>query len=47
VPVIKASGGNNNSFFNNLTISNTGASPNNVVALAVDANVGGVLTVKQ
>jgi CSLREA domain-containing protein len=38
-------GGNNNSFFNNLTISNTATSPNNVVALAVNTNVGGVLTV--
>ena len=38
-------GGNFNSFFNNLTVSNTGISPNNVVTLALDTNVSGVLSV--
>ena len=42
-------GGLSNSFFNNLTINNSGASPNNVVSLApdagVDTNVAGLLNV--
>src|SRR2546423_869821 len=38
-------GGLNNSFFNNLTVNNSGTGPNNMVSLGLDTNVGGVLTV--
>jgi CSLREA domain-containing protein len=38
-------GGLNDSFFNNLTISNTGTSPTNVVSLALNTSVGGTLSV--
>ncbi|MDX6443283.1 MAG: hypothetical protein QOH71_357 [Blastocatellia bacterium] len=38
-------GGLNNSFFNNLTINNTSSSSSNVVSLALNTNVAGVLNI--